>query len=254
MQFINGHNFRDKCDYILDENGFRLNNLIISQNSSILKYFVKTDYIDLFFRYFCPKHPFILVTHNSDYSINSRHSQYLSNVNLIKWYAQNVDYQHDKLVPIPIGIANKEWSHGDTSIVDSIMQTNISKILLMYANFSIHTNSTIRNYCLKFIDPQYIENNVSFATYMSHLAQSYFSICPLGNGIDSHRIWESLYVKTIPIAEKTYNLQYLQNRYNLPIIFVEDWSELPTLNLSDSIHEQMLNGWDPSSLDIKNIL
>lgn len=254
MNFISGHNLRDICNYILDDKGFRPNPLVQSTESTTVKYFVKTDYIDLFFNQLIPDHNFILITHNSDYSINSRHAQYLDNSTLVKWYAQNVDYQHEKLIPIPIGLANQEWPHGDTSIVENIMHAEISKTRLMYANFSIKTNPSVRQYCLQFIPQQYIENNVSFFIYMTHLAQSCFSICPLGNGIDSHRIWESLYVNTIPIAEKTYNLQYLQKQYNLPIIFIEDWGELPSLDLSSSIHKEMLNSWNVSHLDMTSFI
>lgn len=246
MNFITGHAFKNKANYILDEYGFREN---IFCNNSIPVYFVKTDYIHKFFNSsLLPNSLFELITHNSDYSINIDHAQYLNNSNLQIWFAQNVNYKHPKLIPIPIGIANIEWPHGNTTILQNIIYANYHKNILMYANFNINTNIQQRNYCLKYIPNKFIENNVPFHTYLSKIAQSYFNICPLGNGIDSHRIWESLYLKTVPIVENTYNIRYLTDRYNLPILLIDDWSELQKLELNENHYQSLMINFNPKIL------
>ena len=50
-----------------------------------------------------------------------------------------------------------------------------------------------------------------------------FSFAPHGNGVDCHRIWECLYLKTVPIVQ--YNECFSQFKH-LPILYVEDWSEI----------------------------
>jgi hypothetical protein len=37
--------------------------------------------------------------------------------------------------------------------------------------------------------------------FFEELRASEYSLCPRGNGIDTHRFWESLYTGTIPIVE-----------------------------------------------------
>ena len=48
-------------------------------------------------------------------------------------------------------------------------------------------------------------------------------MCPEGNGIDTHRTWECLYMNTIPIEKININNQYYTD---LPICFVNRWKEI----------------------------
>jgi hypothetical protein len=255
MEFITGNNFKKYCNFILDENGFRQQNITRTKPQTTPIFFVKTDYVDSFFSgSLLPKESFILLTHNSDHSIGHQYIKYLEYPFLKSWYAQNVNLIHPKLIPIPIGIANSEWPHGDVSTLESVILSDLKKNQLMYANFNVNTNYKQRLYCLKFIDNRYIENNVSFQTYLNNTAQAYFSICPLGNGIDSHRIWESLYLKTVPVVEDTYNIRRLQNSLNLPIVIVKEWKELTDLNLNIQLYNNTINSFNPDVLTIENFI
>lgn len=249
MKFITGNSFKELCDYIIDEYGVGYNN--IHNHESNILIFVKTDYIHTFFNSdLVPNKPFYLITHNSDYSINKNHSLYLEQyTNLLKWYAQNVDYEHEKLIPIPIGIANPEWPHGNVDILKKIINTDYKKETLMYANFNINTNRPVRQECLRYISAEYVENNVPFDRYLINTSKAYFSICPMGNGIDSHRIWESLYLKTIPIVENTYNIRVLKTKYKLPIYTIEQWSEIPSTRLTPELYHNIWNNFDIQQLD-----
>jgi hypothetical protein len=255
MEFITGNNFKKYCNFILDENGFRQQDITRTKQQTTPVFFVKTDYVDSFFSgSLLPKENFILLTHNSDRSIGHQHIKYLDYPFLKSWYAQNVNLIHPKLIPIPIGIANSEWPHGDASILESVISSDLKKNQLMYANFNINTNYKQRSYCLKFIDNRYIENNVSFQTYLNSTAQAYFSICPLGNGIDSHRIWESLYLRTLPVVEDTYNIRCLQNSLNLPIVIVKAWNELTDLDLNIQLYNNIIDDFNPNILTIENFI
>jgi hypothetical protein len=223
MNFITGHNIKNTAHYILDEFGFKQNKSI--DNNPI--YFVKTDYIHHFFNSsLLPNRSFDLITHNSDYDINHSHANYLEYKFLNKWFAQNVNYEHHKLIPIPIGIANPEWPHGNINILNNIINAKYDKNQLIYANFNTYTNTKARNYCLDNIDKKYFETNIPFHSYLKKIAQSYFNICPLGNGIDSHRIWESLYLKTIPICLKSVELK------SFHIYNIDSFSNIDIFNLN----------------------
>lgn len=59
-------------------------------------------------------------------------------------------------------------------------------------------------------------------------AQYLFSICPIGNGMDTHRVWEDLYMEIIPIVKST----PLDPMYSMfPIVIVHDWNEITAENL-----------------------
>jgi hypothetical protein len=50
-----------------------------------------------------------------------------------------------------------------------------------------------------------------------------FVISPEGNGIDTVRTWECLYMGTIPIEKRNINNQFFTD---LPICFVNTWEEI----------------------------
>ena len=64
--------------------------------------------------------------------------------------------------------------------------------------------------------------------YFIELASHKYAICPRGNGLDTHRIWECLYLDVIPIMLKR---DYL-GIDNLPIIYLNNWDELDINNIN----------------------
>ena len=65
--------------------------------------------------------------------------------------------------------------------------------------------------------------------FLKQIYSHKFVFAPRGNGIDTHRLWESLYLRTIPIVKKSIAME---DFYDLPILFVDDW---------DNITEDFLN-------------
>ena len=68
-----------------------------------------------------------------------------------------------------------------------------------------------------------------------------FVICPEGNGIDTHRIWECLYMGTIPIVEDNINNSFYAE---LPMLTISDWSELSEEKLWPVFVYASLNPWN----------
>lgn len=56
---------------------------------------------------------------------------------------------------------------------------------------------------------------------LSEMAGHRFVLCPPGNGIDTHRMWEALYMGTIPVVQRHPALEAFAD---LPILFVDDLS------------------------------
>ena len=167
--------------------------------------------------------PFILITHNGDTNIDNTHcvNLILNTPNLKRWYAQNVKLYHDKLIPIPIGIANRMWPHGNFSIMSSPKTHGI------YMCFNVSTNYNKRMECLKslgekvpilqIVDPR--NNNLRMSRYK-------YCICPEGNGMDTHRLWEALYLRVVPILIRSTHTELLRTQSKLPMILLDHWKDL----------------------------
>ena len=69
------------------------------------------------------------------------------------------------------------------------------------------------------------------------IASHKFVISPRGNGVDCHRTWEALYLRTIPIVKKSIHMNEFSE---LPILFVNDWSEL-SYNVLKAFYERVEN-------------
>ena len=120
-------------------------------------------------------------------------------------------------------------------MIKSVMERNITKKNLVFKNFSIDTNFHKRN----IIDAITTKNSILMSgkldqqSYFEAIASSAFCISPPGNGIDCHRIWECLYLKTIPIVE---NHKCFDDYRHLPILFVDDWNQITISFLMSKIH------------------
>ena len=66
-------------------------------------------------------------------------------------------------------------------------------------------------------------NGRNFDEYLDNVYNHKFVICSEGNGIDTHRTWETLYSGSIPIEKINKNNRFFND---LPICFVNDWEEI----------------------------
>lgn len=192
-------------------------------------FFIKPDFIDDFRDNVLPKinYNFKLITHDSDYPVTNDHVDILNNPYLETWFGMNCHIIHPKLQPIPIGMANEVWPHGDKDVIVKIASEANEKRHLVYCNFDISTNYRERSSTLHYLrDIPFIEfeqNRLSFEDYIRKLSTYKYVISPPGNSVDCHRIWESIYVNTIPICLKSIPLAFFKD---LPILFINTWSDI----------------------------
>lgn len=193
------------------------------------KIFVKTDDIREFYRKFQNNlKNKIIITHNSDYGIDCTFEQVINKVK--KQYSQNCLFKHEKLEPIPIGVANRMWLNH--AILHNVRKrTDIKKSKNIYFLFSLQTHSS-RNACYDMLKNKLEWNKkMNYQEYFIELKRHKYAICPRGNGLDTHRLWECLYLDVIPIMLKEDSV----NIDNLPIIYLEKWSDLDISNLDNLV-------------------
>ena len=103
----------------------------------------------------------------------------------------------------------------------------------IYGNFSISTNARVRkplsklleNSGLIFTDPTFSERGR--IEYLTSLRRHSLTVCPEGNGVDTHRLWETLYMGGTPVITTSKLVESLVS--DLPVIVLKDWSELKDL-------------------------
>ena len=191
-----------------------------------------------------------IVTHNSDHCINDEHLQYLDHNNINKWFCQNREISHPKLFSIPIGIANSQWPHGNQDVIKSIKENNTVKTNLVYKNFQVDTNHGERALCNHITNNNGIlmNNNTSQEEYWNNIKKSLFVISPPGNGIDCHRIWECLYLQSVPIVK--YH-EALSQFTHLPILFINDWNKVTVDFLKSKIQDYINIDFNIPDLTLK---
>lgn len=250
MDFITGNKFKKICNYSLDEFGFNI--LSEPKENEILKIFVKIDYVHSFFTT-RQQRSYILYTHNGDLPVDDNYLRYLDDPYLLKWYGQNIMTIHPKLKSIPIGIANEKWIHGNETIFNEVLNKNIKKERLIYVNFDVNTNKCERNYCISELNKKglFMGDKLPFKEYLEELSKSYFVVSPNGNGIDCHKTWEALYLKTIPIVTNSTNIDFYKD---FPIIVINDWSEFNPNDFNIDIYEKLIKKFNINDLTIKKFI
>lgn len=197
-----------------------------------------------------PKEPFILVSHNSDGKVLDYDTEYGANVNyvpnnLIKWYAQNVCVTHPKLESIPIGLENTMWFTHIKKWEKILQKSKEPKNYknLFYVNHNVRTNPSERTEPYQifnntpWVTLEYGINGNNFDNYLDKIHSHKFVLCPEGNGTDTHRTWETLYVGSIPVEKRNLNNQFYTD---LPICFINKWSDI-TEEFLNKEYERIIN-------------
>lgn len=218
----------------------------ISASRSI---FVYADAIGLFQEHVWPRltgKGYVLITHNSDHAVGSEQLSWIESNGgrLAHWFAQNLVVDHPKLSPLPIGLANRRWPHGDIELLCQVAaQTeSVPPSSLIHADFDPGTHPDRKRAweAVRSLMPAREpagRRAPSFADYLWDLARHRFCACPRGNGIDTHRFWECLYLGVIPVVERSPHTD-LWARAGVPMVPLDDWSELSRERLESYPLEQ----------------
>ncbi len=247
---VSGDSFRQMSDFVYDELDKSLKTKLVKPGDII---FVKSDFLGEFFEKIHPRIycKYILISHNSDCGAPDRFKAYLDDEKIVAWFAQNVQISHPKLHPIPVGIANKIWPHGKEELVEKYMNANLKREHFLYSNFAASTYPSERNIVSNLFNKAsycYFSSPKDFESYLKDMASSVFVLAPRGNGLDTHRVWEAIYLGSIAIV-KTSSLDPLYK--DLPVVIVNDWSEIDEGFLLEKYLEMQNKGFSLEKLDIK---
>lgn len=233
--FISGDTYAALCDYQFNQD---LSLTGLKKNSESIKLFLPAYLKDQFISELkANKSNFsgdILVIHNYDNIPTDTEMTFFSKrfkkVHSVNWLG-------DKTIatPIPIGLEN--WSllrngvpRDFLRLIDQGLLPTSRRSIRILSSFSLETNSTERSRAIEFSrsngDVFQMPAFTSPKKYREMLSNSAFVLSPPGNGADCHRTWEAIYLGAIPIVLKKY---WPFSHLELPVLAVEDWSEIPNL-------------------------
>lgn len=204
--------------------------------------------------------PFILVTGDSDLSVNKENlgdslEKLLDNPLIVAWYAQNRDYDHSKLHSLPIGInIHNQWTNplqwGGGFILPAFQELQLKTIAesakplndreaKIFCNWHFSLDRADRRVLSEVIDQSicyFQKEPIPMAETWELQSQYQFVLSPHGAGLDCHRTWEALILGCIPIV-KAAKLNDLFT--DLPVVVVEDWRQITPAFLAENL--QLLN-------------
>ena len=190
---------------------------------------------------------YILVTHNADTPADIEPPD-----NCLMWYTTNVNIKHERVRSIPLGIENDFWlKDKKEKMTKKLLQKKDFKRML-YINHNIKTNPGKRQKpydVLKgedWVTMNNGSNGQGFDAYLDNIYNHPFVVCPEGNGLDTHRVWECLYMKTIPVCTRNINNQFYTD---LPILFIDDWEQLSEMFLFTEYKRMAAVKWNLDKLD-----
>jgi hypothetical protein len=213
------------------------------KESKYLKFFHPVEYDKLFSLQYIPP---IICSNTGDYAnvVGSTMDQFILDHPMTDFYISGLEIAPRKNLHIlPIGLLQCQ--------IDIIQQQHddIPKNNLIYSNFAAHTHHS-RNQVLNIIKTKkFITHKESYLTnfspvtietiaektlqYYNELSTYKFAISPRGNGIDTYRMYECLYLGVIPIVQKSNFTQYFTNK--IPILEVDSYDILT----EDFLYRQM---------------
>lgn len=182
-----------------------------------------------------------LITGNSDYCITEELVA-LAPSNVKHWFCQNKMTADPRVKSIPIGLENTVecsrpghgyvWGHASPKLeyLTSLSASTPSK--LVYSNFNTNTNPMIRGFVRAVSEKAnfitWESHGTDYNSYVQNCLKHLMVVCPEGNGPDTHRFWETLYMGRVPIARLT---RATEDFKDLPVVWLNDWTELKDKSL-----------------------
>ena len=172
----------------------------------------------------------IWIFHNSDETFNLQKKKKLEFFKPKKCFSQNLVFYKKRYHFLPIGLENSKFqNNGDINDFLKLRKVILKKKPRVLFGFNIRNlrRKKIRDY-LKKLEITDETSGWNSYIYRRILLSYMYVVCPEGNGIDTHRFWEALYLRTIPIIKKNQISSFLI-RANLPILVLNNWSDLNQL-------------------------
>jgi hypothetical protein len=219
-------------------------------------WFVKRDFLQEFFSVLpigCSS--ISVVTQHSDYEVDDSVME-LKPSCVKKVFGSNTTSRREDAVPVPLGLGPPYCTITPKAEHIRALDTKKIRSHLLYVNFRVSTYPQERQAAFQSMQRlSEICHSVTIATqasdptivhgYLNDMIDHKFCLCPRGNGIDTHRLWEALYCRTVPVVKYEHAHR---NFLDLPILFVDDWNQVTEEYLHTQYEQMLHREWDYSKL------
>lgn len=232
--FISGDTFRAFSDKVFDET-----HKVEAKNvlpGDII--FCNGDLISEFFTSVVPKltTPTVVILGNSDRNYGSNDVLLFGSGMGHSFFVQNLITKIPNCEAIPIGLENRHWQNvgrpRDFAREWSRQRHRKNRI---FWTFLVRTNKPVRKAAELALRSNLLADYIGEVSPRSHrqaLLNYRFVAAPPGNGWDTHRTWEALYLGCVPICLDSFFARSFVER-GLPIWIVSSYSDLNGLTEED---------------------
>jgi hypothetical protein len=222
------------------------------------------------------KHPYVFITHASDLSFSADSVQQLvvgmggGQRNLEQWFALNFVTQ--KPPPsyvswIPLGLQGPGWAPDEwypnfpaTSAfgvpilrqkLSRFLDGNLSRDQLLLVAFTNGNNPGERDAAQQAAaSMNFYKKEVSKSSWAAAVQDHLFVLAPAGNGVDTHRIWETILNGAVPIVRTNDYDHWLSC---LPYVRLNSWSDLSEA-LLNKWAKDLLTAFDSGAFDFRRTM
>lgn len=196
-----------------------------------------------------------LITGHSDYAIRDDHAKaYPDTI----WFSVNASAS--RVHGLPLGITNDTTETamhpicGNIAVLHEVATRPHTPTRLAYMNFAVDTYPTERTHVRSLFESKpwvtqgtYSPTLEGHRAYLEDIRDHAFVLCPRGNGCDTVRLWETLYLGRIPIVKQD---PVHKDWQDLPILFVDRWEDVTEDLLRRTQVEFAARSWSYEKLKI----
>jgi hypothetical protein len=173
--------------------------------------------------------PKVLVAGGSDYDLKLSDYETIINLKGTSLYIQNLDFPETEIVKsLPIGVEDYRWARNAMPWNFGKRMVNREKVPKVLVGPFGPTHPE-RERCLKEVSGlklvQVCQERIPNWTYSKLSSKYLYVACPRGNGLDTHRFWETLYRGSIPVVIESNWSRNMQS-YGIPIVSLSNWWEI----------------------------
>lgn len=203
-----------------------------------------------------PNKESIIISGHSDYGITNELVEYY---NPKIWWSINKQTSDVRLHALPLGITNNTNEselhpiYGNLNSMIKVMNEPKQDKNLVFMNFNLSTHPERSKVFGLFQDKEWvtkgiIENTLDGRTrFLREIRNHTFVLCPRGNGIDTHRLWETLYMGSIPIVKRDIGYSDFED---LPICFIDSWDDVNPDFLNQETQRILSGNWNMDKLKV----
>jgi hypothetical protein len=242
--YVSGDSISDLCGIVYFPHKFwKFRNIFRRNSNQGLVFCPSSNYLHLIRVHKSEKKIPVLVLGNGDHDFGEVE---LKDVQKIakRVYVQNLNYEVRDVSVLPIGIENlRLGQNGRRKFVRNRASWSGKKSRVLIGPFS--NTHPERQELLGFsneVGPWDVHVNFISPKNYAKISEKYkYIACPRGNGLDTHRFWETLYRGSIPIVKES-NWSRLIGRLGVPLLTVPEWTPEA---LNEAISGAVFVDYDP---------